>query len=350
MLTIVDANGPLSYILVFVLIIVAAFFAGSEVAYSNCNRYKIKVWADDGNKRAKAALKIIDRFDDMIIAVLTATNVIHVSISVIATLVFTQLLNNEDTGSLVATIVSTILVFTFSEIIPKNIAKANADKWAINSSFVLWFFIFILYPIDIFFSLMVKLFRKLLRSKETEDNFTDDDFQDVVESISQEGVIDEEEGEIINAAVDFGEIVVGEVLTKMENIVALDVNKCTNKYLLKFIQTTNYSRIPVYQGSTDNIIGILHVRSYLKEYFKNKNVNVRSCLKKPYFVSPKIKLDEMFEGFKQHKTHIAIVVEKRKTIGMVTMKDVLEELVSDIDESGTSDDIKNKELGGKENA
>lgn len=338
MLTIVDASSPLSYILIIGLIIIAAFFAGSEVAYSNCNRYKIKVWADDGNKRAKATIKIIDHFDDMIIATLTATNIIHVSISVIATLLFTMLLNNQDTGSLVATIVSTILVFTFSEIIPKNIAKVNADKWAINASFVLWFFIYLLYPIDIFFSLFVKLIRKIVNSKHEEDNFTDDDFQDVVDKISHEGVIDEEESEIIIAAVDFGETVVGEVLTKKEDIVSLDINKCNNKYLKKFLTTTNYSRIPVYQGSIDNIIGILHVRSYLKELWKNPKVDVRSCLKKPYYVSPKVKLDEIFEGFKQNKTHIAIVKEKRRTIGMVTMKDVLEELVSDIDEKGTSDD------------
>lgn len=338
MLSIVDASSPLSYLLVVILIIVAGFFAGSEVAYSNSNRYKIKVWADDGKKRAKATIKIIDHFDDMIIATLTATNIIHVSISVIATLIFTEILRNEDIGSIVATIVSTILVFTFSEIIPKNIAKANSDKWAINSAFILWFFIYILYPIDIFFSLLVKLIRKIINSHHEEDNFTDDDFQDVVDKISHEGVIDEEESEIIIAAVDFGETVVGEVLTKKENIVSLDINKCNNKYLKKFLMTTNYSRIPVYQGSIDNIIGILHVRSYLKELWKNPKVNVRDCLKKPYYVSPKVKLDEIFEGFKQNKTHIAIVKERRHTIGMVTMKDVLEELVSDIDEKGTSDD------------
>ena len=338
MLTIVDPSSPLSYLLIFGLIIFGAFFAGSEVAYSNCNRYKIKVWADDNNKRAKATIKLIDHFDDMIIATLTATNIIHVSISVIATLLFTLMLKSEDTGSLVATVVSTILVFTFSEIIPKNIAKANADKWAINTSFILWFFIYVLYPIDIFFSLFVKLIRKIVNSKHEEDNFTDDDFQDVVDKICHEGVIDEEESEIIIAAVDFGETVVGEVLTKKEDIISLDINKCNNKYLKKFLTTTNYSRIPIYQGSIDNIIGILHVRSYLKELWKNPKVNVRTCLKKPYYVSPKVKLDEIFEGFREHNTHVAIVKERRHTIGMVTMKDVLEELVSDIDEKGTSDD------------
>lgn len=331
-----DPSSPLSYIIIIGLLILSAFFSGSEAAFLNCNRYKIKVWADDGNKRAKAATKILEKFDNTTIVILIGNNVVNVATSIIATLLIVNLVNNETLGTVLTTIITTIIVFIFGELLPKNIGKANSDRIAINVAIPISILKIILFPIVIIFMGIIKLIRKIC-NKEKGEEFTDDDFQDVVGKIGEEGVIDEEESEIIIAAVDFGDTIASDVLTKRDDIVALDVNKCNNKYLLKYFQENSYSRIPVYRGSIDNIIGILHIRTYLKEYWHNNRIKATDCLMPCYVVDPKIKLDDMFNGFKVHKTHIAIVKEGNKTIGMITMKDVLEELVDDIDEKGTSD-------------
>lgn len=336
MLTILaDPAGPLSYIIIVVLILFSALFSGCEVAYTYCNRYKIKVWADDGSKRAKMTLRVIDKLDNTIISILIGNNIVNNASSIIATMLAVELLGPY--GSAVSIVVITVITFIFGEILPKNIARANCNKWALNFAYPLYVLIFLFTPFVWFFNGLIFCVKKILRLKEDSNEvFTDDDFQDVVEKISDEGVIDEDESEIIIAAVDWGDMVVSEVLTKRANIVALNIKDCNDEYLKKFLKNNTYSRFPIYEGTLNNIIGILHVRVYLKELFLNKKVNVRDILLKPYIVNPKIKLDDMFEGFKTHKTHIAIVQEKNKTIGMVTMKDILEELVSDIDEAGTS--------------
>lgn len=329
----IDPAGPLSYILIFGLLVLCSFFTSSEAALSYCNRHKIKVKADEGKTSAKLLTKLFDRFDDAVITILIGTNIVDSLLSVITTILLVHLLGAS--GSLVATIATTLVVVVFCEMIPKNFAKENADKWSL---FVIWpitFLMIIFWPLEKIFDFVIWLIRLIFKkSGQEEEAFTEDDFQDVIEKIEEEGVIDEEESDIIQNAVDFGDILVKDVLTKRDDIVAIDVKDCNNLYLREFIVKHNYSRIPVYDGTIDNIIGILHVRTFLKELYYNKNTKALDVLTEPYIVSPRITLDEIFEGYKQHKTHIAIVKNKKgKTIGMVTMKDVLEELVEEVDES-----------------
>lgn len=328
-------NTPLYIIIILLMILISAFCSGTEAAYSYCNRYKIKVWADDGKRSAKVALRVLEKMDKTIIAILIVNNIVNNVASILATVLTIALIG--DLGGIVSTIVLTILVFIFGEVLPKNIAKANCDKWVVTVSVIIETIIFIFMPFIWFFNGMVRFVKKIFRVKETsDDEFNEDDFQDTVEKISDEGVIGEEESEIIIAAVDWGDTRVSEVLTKRKDIVALNIHNCNEEELNEFIINNYYSRIPVYEKNINNIIGILHVRKYLKELFVNKKVNIRDILIKPYFVDPKIKLDDIFEGFKEHHTHMAIVQNKGQTIGMVTMKDILEELVSDIDEADTS--------------
>lgn len=330
-----DPEGPLPYIIVILLLLFSAFFAGCESAYAYCNRHRMKVLADDGSKRAKIVLRILDKFDSSIITTLIAINICHVVTSVLTTIIAVSLIGAA--GSVVATILTTVVVFLFAEILPKNIATLNADRWALNASFILYFFKIIFFPITIIFNTLLKGTKKAFNLEEDEDVFDEDDFSDVVEKVEEEGILDEEESDIIQAAIEFGDIKVKEVYTPRDKIVALDYDKCNKAYLKKFILENTYSRIPVYQGNIDNIIGILHIRTYLKALFLNKNVNLKDILIAPHYVSPSAPIDEIFAGFSEFKTHIAIVRgPKGKTIGMVTMKDILEELVEDINEE--SDD------------
>ncbi len=336
----VGPDVPLTCLIIVIMIFISAFCSGTESAYSYCNRYKIKVWADDGKRSAKAALRVLDKMDKTIIAILIGNNIVNNVASILGTVLAVNLLSTVglgDLGGVVSTIVITILVFLFGEVFPKNLGKSKADKWVVVVSYIIEFLIFIFTPLIWLFNGIVMLVKKIFRVKETsDDTFNDDDFQDTVEKISDEGGIDEEESEIIIAAVDWGDMRVSEVLTKRKDIVALNIHDCNEENLRKFIIENSYSRIPVYEKNINNIIGILHIRKYLKELFTNKEVNIRDILIKPYFVDPKINLDDIFEGFKEHQTHIAIVQNKGQTIGMVTMKDILEELVSDIDEADTS--------------
>ena len=330
-----DPDGPLIYIIVVLLLLFSAFFAGCESAYAYCNRHRMIVMADDGSKRAKLVLKILERFDSTIISTLIAINVCHVVMSVLTTILAVSLLGSS--GTLLSTIITTIIVFLFAEILPKNIATLNADKWALNASFLLYFFKIIFFPFTFIFNTLLKGTKKAFNLEEDEDTFDEDDFTDVIEKVEEEGILDEEESDIIQAAIEFGDIKVKEVYTPRNKIVALDYDKCSNAYLKKFILENTYSRIPVYQGSIDNIIGILHIRTYLKSLFLNKKVQLKDILIPPHYVSPQAPIDEIFAGFSEFKTHIAIVRDKKgKTIGMVTMKDILEELVEDINEE--SDD------------
>ena len=338
MSVITDPTKAYVYLILFGLLLLSAFFAGTETAYSYCNRHRLKVYADDGKKSAKLALFIFERFEATLITTLIGTNIAHIAISVLATLLCISIFASM--GSLIATIISTILVFFFGDMIPKNIAQVNADKWCMHSSYIVIILFYLLWPISIIFRGLIALI-KLIIHKKDEDTFTEDDFQDVVEKIEEEGVLDEEESDIIQNAVDFGDITVKEVYTKKEDIVALDINKCKTEYVKKFISEKPYSRIPVYEGSIENIIGVLHVKNYLHDLFKDKKTTVRSSMMKPYFVSPRMSIDDLFDGFKRNKTHIAIIRVKNKAIGMVTMQDILEELVGNIDEVDTS---QNKEV------
>lgn len=332
-----DPEGPLSYLIFVVLLLFSAFFSSAEAALSYCNRHRIKVKAEDGSKAAKLLVKIFDKFDDSIITILIGNNIVNTCCSVLTTAVATKVMGNE--GSIVAIAITTVLVVLFGEMLPKNFAKVNCDRWSMIIAYPLYFFMYLFWPFGKIFSGMIALIRKLFKKAGTEEeSFTEDDFQDVIEKIEEEGILDSEESDIIQAAVDFGDILVKDVLTKRENIVGINIKDCTEEYLKDFFIKYNYSRIPIYKGNIDNIIGVLHARTYLKSLFFDKKTKVTDVMTKPYFVSPQITLDEIFEGFKQHKTHMAIVTQKGKTIGMVTMKDVLEELVSDIDESDTLSD------------
>ncbi|MFA6662013.1 MAG: hemolysin family protein [Bacilli bacterium] len=328
-----NSANPWTYVFLLFLLLFSAFFAGCETAYADCNRHKLKAYASDGKKGAKMAIKILNLFDTTIITALIIENVTRISMSVIATVILVNL-TNEALGSVLSTIIITLLVFFVGDAIPKNIAKANPDKWAVVCSYFVWFFVIILYPVSIIFRELIKFVKLFIRNKKEETEFTEDDFQDAVEDIEEKGAINEEESDIIKNAVDFGDILVKDIATKKEDIVGLDIKNCNKDYITNFFTKSKYSRLPVYNGDIDHIVGVIHVRVFLKALFTQKSVNVMSLLTQPYYVSPQLSLDEIFDGFKEHHTHLAFIRDKNgKTLAMVTMEDVLEELVEDIEET-----------------
>ncbi len=331
-----DPYSPLSYIIIVLLIALYVFFSACEAAFENANYYKIEDWASEGNKRAKMTSFILDSFDLASITIIVAKCLLTVVTIVLGTLLFSNIINNYLLASIVSVLSFIIIIYFLGESLPETLVRRNSERIALDLVLPFIVFRFVLYPLTFILGYFVKLTKRIL-GENKEENLNEDDFQNIVDQKFQDGEIDEEESDLIIAAVDFTEIIVNDVLTKRENIVALDINKCNAKYLLKFFQEQKYSRIPIYKDNIDNILGILHVRTFLMKYIKNNKISIKECLLPCYNVGPKITLMEMLNGFKEKKTHIAIVKEKKKTIGMVTMKDVLEELVDNIDEKGTSD-------------
>ena len=238
----------------------------------------------------------------------------------------------DETISLISSIIISLLIYIIGDALPKTIARSIPDTVSKLFVYPIYWLMLLLFPITWAFDKLTKLIEHIFRVKE-ETQFDEEDFENVVEKISDEGVLEEEQSDIIQSALDFADTNVKEVLTPRNKIYALNIKEIDREKLHQIILETNYSRIPVYDEEFDNMIGVLHIKTYLSAYLRNPNVSIRRKLQKPYFVSSNIMIDDLFNGFKKHHTHIALVRDKnKKIIGMVTMEDVLEELVSDISE------------------
>lgn len=326
---------PLSWIIIIICIFGHFFFSSAETALSCCNRFKMQVEADEGKSSSKLVVKICEKFDRALTTILVGNNIVAVVISTVSTILFYNLLSGSGIGeysSLISSIIMTIIVYIFGDTLPKTIARAIPDTMSKIVAYPIYILSIIFYPLTLLFEGMVHLFEIIFKNKNEED-FTSEDLEKVLEHSEEEGEIIEENADIIQSALDFVDTTAKDVLTRRSKIFALDITGLTNEKLNEAINNTNYSRIPLYEGELDNYIGVLHVKTYIKEYLANPNVNIRDILQEPYVVMNKIELVDLLEGFKKHHTHLAMVTNKdNHIIGMVTMEDVLEELVDDISE------------------
>ena len=327
---------PLSWLIISVCVLAHFFFSAGETALACANRFKMQVEADEGKKSARLVLHVCEKYDRALIIVLIGSNIVSIAASAISTVLFYNLLSNSglmnDTISLISSIVISLLIYIIGDALPKTIARSIPDTLSKAFVYPIYGLMLILFPISFVFEKFTLLIEKVFKVKE-DVAFDEEDFESVVEKVSDEGIIEEEQGDIIQSALDFADTNVKEVLTPRSKIFALDIKHLDRDTLHQIILETNYSRIPIYDGNFDNIIGVLHIKTYLSAYLRNHNTSIRRILQKPYFVSSNIMIDDLFNGFKKHHTHIALVRDKnKKVIGMVTMDDVLEELVSDISE------------------
>ena len=332
-------DPAISWIIIVILIAFHFFFSGSETSFACCNKFKMQVKAEEGSKTAKVLLKIIDKYDRALTIILIGNNIVAIALSAVSTMLFLSYFGStgiaETTISLISSIVMTFIVYIVGDTLPKTIARAIPDTLSLVFTFPIYFLMIIFWPITLIFEGGVKLTSKIFRLKD-EEEFTEEDLIDEIEKASEEEMIDEEQAEIVQSTMDYLDTSVREVLTPRSAIFAINMRDLTNESLQNIISNTNYSRIPVYDKVFDNIIGVLNVKIYFEEYMKDPHVSLRSILQKPYFVSNRIMIDDLFKGFRKHHTHIALVRDNRnKIIGMVTMEDILEEIVSDISEPAT---------------
>lgn len=329
-------DPSISWILIVLLVFLHFFFSGAETSFACCNKFKMQVDADEGKKIPSLVLKIIDKYDRALTIILIGNNIVAIAISSISTLLFLSYFGStgmvETTISLLSSIIMTTVVYVFGDSFPKTVARAIPDTFSLICAIPIYILMIILFPIAFLFEGGVKLTAKIFKLKE-EEEFTEEDLIDELEKASEEDMIDEDQAEIVQSTMDFLDTNVKEVLTPRSRIFAINIRDLTNEYLQKLIINTNYSRIPVYDKVFDNMIGILNVKIYFEEIEKDPHLDIRSILQRPYFVSSKIMIDDLFQGFKRHHTHIALVRDNHnKVIGMVTMEDILEEIIPDIAE------------------
>ena len=323
-----DDAVPRSFLLIF-LIVAGGFFSGAETALSFCNRIRMQVLADAGDKRAQRTVWILDQFDRAVVTLLIAINVLHIIAASVATMMAVELIGNS--GSLAATVVMTLLVFFFSETIPKNIARANSDSFMLWSALPIQFFMIILKPAAAVLTGLGDFVKnRLSRHAASQPSVTEDEFASMVSGAEEEGVIDHEESDIIKSAIDFGNIVAGEIMTRRENMVAIPVN-IDRETLKKRLLEYKYSRFPIYDGTPDHVIGVARSVRCLWRLMGDKPFDLREYITRPYFVRPDMLISEVFEGMSGRRQHMAIVQDETgRTLGMLTMEDILEEIVGEI--------------------
>jgi CBS domain containing-hemolysin-like protein len=310
------------------LIVAGGLLTGIETAYSSCNKVRLKNDSDNGDKKSKQVLKILDNSDKAINTILILINIIHVCAAVTATVVAVKLLG--DWGTIVAIVAMTLLVFTFCEIIPKLAAKENADNIVLKTAPVMKFLIFILYPAVFIFNSLGKLVRIITGRDNKAPNMTEDELQSMIETIEEEGVLESDESELIQSAIDFLDTTADDILTPRVDVIAIDIDWRKDKIDSTIIKE-KYSRLPVYENTIDNIIGVLQSRKYLKSILSGQEVDIREIMDKPVFIHESMLVNTLFEMMSANRTHMVIVTDDYGgTAGIVTMEDIMEELVGDI--------------------
>lgn len=328
---------PLDWVYLALLIlafILSAFCSATETAFACLNKYRFKVQADEGNKTAKLIVWLYDHFDSTLITVVIGNNIASIGLSVISTTLCLKWMGGFVDGNLLSLLVSLVmgfLCFLFGDTLPKYVGKGAPNAVVKITVYPLTFFYGLFYPLGLVFRGITWLVKKLFRAKPT-PSVTEADFASAVEEAEDQGELESNESDIIQATLDFDDTSVREVLTPKSRMVMIDLKGITNEKLIEIIKQTRFSRLPCYVSNKNQIVGVLVVKSFLTAYFKNPKVNCLSMLQKPYFVSPSVKLDDLIAGFRDRKTQIAIVKKDNDVLGMVTMEDCLEELVGKIAE------------------
>ncbi|MDR2945091.1 MAG: hemolysin family protein [Methanosarcinales archaeon] len=315
------------YVLLFILLVLSAFFSATETAYSTINRLRLKSMAESGNLSAKRVLKITEDYDKFISTVLIGNNIVNIGASSIAALLFARLFPDE-LAAAVSTAVVTIVVLIFGETLPKSIAKANADKYALGASGAVGAVMIIFSPAAF---VLVQLINLFSRKKETEaPSMTESELKYIVEAIEEEGILEENESELVQSALDFDETTVQEIMTPRSDIAAINIDDDMDS-ILKTIIDKGYTRLPVYKDSLDNIRGVINVKDVLVRIATHRRFNIRAMIKPATFAYVTMNISPLLNEMRAAKSHLAVVVDDYgSTKGIVTMEDILEELVGEI--------------------
>ncbi|MBR6669662.1 MAG: HlyC/CorC family transporter [Ruminococcus sp.] len=309
--------------IIIITIIFSALFSSCETAFSSVNKIRLKNYAAQGNKRAAKALKIANAFEDALTTVLVGNNIVNITMASVATVLFTSLLGSKGVG--ISTVVITVLVLIFGEVLPKSYAKENAEKLSLLFAAPLSALIFIFKPIVLFFNLLASV----LKSDKTEPTVTEDELKYIIDEIEEQGVLEEQESDLVKSALEFDEITVNEILIPRIKVVGVEKNASIEEIKNLFIEEM-YSRIPVYEKSLDNIIGMITNKRFFKMLSQGGNDISEIIQDVAHFSDLKL-ISEALRDMQRLKTHLAVVLDQYGgTKGIITLEDIIEELVGEI--------------------
>ncbi|WP_409251287.1 hemolysin family protein [Bacillus sp. SCS-153A] len=318
-----------SLILLGVLILLSAFFSSAETAYSSVNKIRLRNFESEGLRGSKKALFIAENFDRALSTILVGNNIVNIAAASISAKMATDLFGGN-TGLVVSTFVMTLLILIFGEILPKSLAKENAESYALSISGILYLLIKILTPVNFFFIKLKELVSRVFSKNEAMPSVTEEELKVMLDISEEEGVIDKEERELIHRSMDFDDIMVSEVLTPRIDVKAVEVNQSVDEIKEMFFEE-RFSRIPVYEDHIDNVIGILSEKEFFTHLLKYGEVNIRALIREPMFVFESAKISTLLSRLQKDKVHMAIVVDEfGGTTGLITLEDILEEIVGEI--------------------
>ena len=344
------------WIIFFICVIGGAYFAAAESSFSAVNKIKIKALADDGDKKAQGVMYVLSKFDRALTTLLLGNNITKIAgaavFTILATDIFREKFNKTDafldsfTFSMICSLMSTVVIFLFSEMIPKSFANDRSESVSLFFQRSLRFLMRVFRPFSYFFGLVSGFASRVFSSKEAEPSITEDELTEIIETAEEEGVVDEEQGDMLKSALEFAKTTVGDIMTMEKDIDYIRAN-ATPSEILNVIRNTNHSRLPVKADNSERVVGILRTRTYLIEYKKNPNVRLRSVITPPYRVRKSAKIDELLNDMREHKVQVAMVLgDDKKVIGLVTVEDILEELVGEIFDEEDIVDKNFQTLGG----
>ena len=323
-----DDGSILSVLIILALLLFADYFAVCETSFAAVSRIRLKTAMERGDRRANKAMYVCERFDKAITTILIGTNIVHLSCASYVTVLVTRRWGLS--AVTLSTFVTTIVVFFVGEMLPKSIAKKYSLRLALGTASSLVFFMHLLTPVS-FVLTKIGEFASRLTKGDSEVSVTEDELYDIIENMTDEGDLDSEQGDLVHSALAFGDLTAESILTARVDMETIDVDDPLEEILAQ-VKASRHSRIPVYQDSVDNIIGVLQIRRFMREYLqKREKTDLRSLLDEPYFVHQSAKIDELLSVMSSKKINMTIVTDSYGgTVGIVTVEDILEELVGEI--------------------
>ncbi|MBR5521299.1 MAG: HlyC/CorC family transporter [Oscillospiraceae bacterium] len=326
----------MEYIAIFVLLMGSAFFSGTEIAYTSLNKLRMKDDTENMSATDRMVKYIYRHFDSALSTVLIGNNLVNIGATSLATVLAIRLAKGmngkitDDLASTIVTVVMTVLILIFGEITPKMVAKRKNESIARFAAYPLRLLMIVFSPLVLVTTGIVNLFSLLWRKTDEEVTITEEEFENILDDIEDEGIIDENQTDLLMSALEFTDTNAADILTHRIDVIGFEINDSID-HIIDVINETQFSRFPVYERTIDHVVGILYVKQFLKEIVENENIQLRDMLLEPVYIPRTMKLNAIMNQFRQNQTHIAIVADEYGgTMGIVTMEDVLEELVGEI--------------------
>ena len=315
-------------VVLVLLVAMSAFFSSTETAFSSLNRIRLKSRAEDGSRRAQQTLRLSERYDDLLSTILVGNNIVNITATTIGTVLFTDMLG-PTYGPTVSTVVLTVVILIFGEISPKSLSKESPEAVAMAATPAMRFLVVVLKPINLLFSLWKRLLVRLFHNS-PDTGITEAELVTMVSEAEHQGGLDQHESQLIRAAIEFNDLEVGEILTPRVDVVAVE-DTATAEELAATFAEHGYSRLPVYHESIDNIVGIVHEKDFYAARYHQAHVELSTLVAPVLYTTPTTKISDLIRILQGHRAHMAVVVDEYGgTDGIVTLEDILEELVGEI--------------------